>query len=650
MIRVWISRALVALALFTVACGGGSTPDSGPGAPATAPTADGRTVSMDKNDYPVFPDRDAGADPSVPAEQGGRGFTGEGWQTNTDFDLIGDPRAIKGGVFRRAMSDYPATLRYLGPNISVWNASLHGLAYERLIELHPTSLDYIPSLATHWQISEDQKTYRFRIDPNARFNDGVPVTSDDVIASWSLYVDPSVQDPLNNSIYNNFERPVAESKYIVRIVANVGGWTPMYYLASMHIYPAHALKAVDGGTYVKEWNDKMLPGSGPYFVTPADLDKGNRISIRRRPDYWAEKYRRNVGLGNFDEIRDVVVRDRNLEFEMVKRGDLDFYTVNRAQMWVEELNFDRIQNGQIQKRKVWNHSPGSIQGMALNTRRPPLDDLRVRKALTHLFNRELMVEKLMFNEYELMDSVFPGSIYANPTNVQPRYNPELAVQLLAEAGWKERNPQGRLVKGGTTLALELLYMDRNSERFLTIFQEDLARAGITLNLRYVTFETGLKLMDEQQFTMVTVAYGGGGPFPVPEQFWHSEQADRKASYNLTGFKNPRVDQIIEAYELELNVQKRAELLRELDGIVTSAHMYLLEWYAPFDRFIYWNKFGMPPGIITRIGDYRDPISLWWLDPVKNQQLEQAMRDSSVKLDVGDTENRYWLDTAKVDGH
>jgi microcin C transport system substrate-binding protein len=648
--RVRTSRVLVALALFTVSCGGGSTPEGGPGATTTAPTADGRTVSMDKNDYPVFPDRDAGADPSVPAEQGGRGFTGEGWQTNTDFDLIGDPRAIKGGVFRRAMSDYPATLRYLGPNISVWNASLHGLAYERLIELHPTSLDYIPSLATHWQISEDQKTYRFRIDPNARFNDCAPVTSDDVIVSWSLYVDPSVQDPLNNSIYNNFERPVAESKYIVRIVANVGGWTPMYYLASMHIYPAHALKAVDGGTYVKEWNDRMLPGSGPYVVTPADLDKGNRISIRRRPDYWAEKYRRNVGLGNFDEIRDVVVRDRNLEFEMVKRGDLDFYTVNRAQMWVEELNFDRIQNGQIQKRKVWNHSPGSIQGMALNTRRPPLDDLRVRKALTHLFNRELMVEKLMFNEYELMDSVFPGSIYANPTNVQPRYNPELAVQLLAEAGWKERNPQGRLVKGGTTLALELLYMDRNSERFLTIFQEDLARAGITLNLRYVTFETGLKLMDEQQFTMVTVAYGGGGPFPVPEQFWHSEQADRKASYNLTGFKNPRVDQIIEAYELELNVQKRAELLRELDGIVTSAHMYLLEWYAPFDRFIYWNKFGMPPGIITRIGDYRDPISLWWLDPVKNQQLEQAMRDSSVKLDVGDTENRYWLDTAKIDGH
>ena len=80
-------------------------------------------VSFNKEDYPVFPDADAGADPSVPAEQGGKDFKGEGWQTNTTYDLIGDPRAVKGGVFRQAMttSDFPTTLRYYGPNTSLWN-------------------------------------------------------------------------------------------------------------------------------------------------------------------------------------------------------------------------------------------------------------------------------------------------------------------------------------------------------------------------------------------------------------------------------------------------------------------------------------------------------------------------------------------------
>ena len=90
-------------------------------------------------------------------------------------------------------------------------------------------------------------------------------------------------------------------------------------------------------------------------MTPADVDKGKTVRIKRQPNYWAEKYRRNIGTGNFDEIREVTVRDRNLEFEMVKRGDLDYYMVNRAQMWVEELNFDKIQSGVMQKRKVWNH-------------------------------------------------------------------------------------------------------------------------------------------------------------------------------------------------------------------------------------------------------------------------------------------------------
>jgi microcin C transport system substrate-binding protein len=525
---------------------------------------------------------------------------------------------------------------------------LSGLVYESLLGLHPTTLEYIPVLATHWQISPDQMTLRFRIDPNARFNDGMPVTADDVIASWSLLVDPTVQDPFRNALYGGFERPVAESKYIVRVKAKEPGWTPLYYFSGMPIYPAHVLKGVTGAAYIKEWNDKMLPGSGPYFVTPADVDKGNRVSIKRRTDYWAEQYRRNVGTGNFDEIREIVVRDRNLELEMLKRGDLDFFTVTRAQMWVEELNFDKIQNGQLQKRKVWNHGPQSVQGVAFNTRRAPYNDLRVRKALRHLYNRELMIQKLTFNEYVPMDSIYPGTIYENPNNEKIRYDPQLAVKLLAEAGWKDRNAQGQLVKDGAPLALEILYYSRDSERFFTIFQEDLRKVGITLNLRYVTPETGFKLLDEQQFGMFSVAYGGGGPFPLPEQFWHSAQADKKASTNTTGFKNARVDEIIALYERELDVQKRAVLLRELDGIVSGEHHYLLEWYAPFERIVYANKFGQPPGLITRIGDYRDPVSMWWIDPQKNAALERAMRDPSVKLEVGASEDKYWLDFAKVE--
>ena len=641
------SAILAVLMALAAACGGGSRPENEQ-TPSTSARSDGTPVAMDKSAYPVLPNADSGADPSVPAEQGGRGFTGQGWQTSTDFDLIGDPRAVKGGVFREAMPDFPATLRYIGPNLSVWNAMLHGMVYETLLGLHPVTLEYIPVVATHWQISPDQLTYRFRLDPNARFSDGSPVTSDDVIASWKLMVDKTVQDPFRNALFGGFDQPIAESRYIVRVKAKEAGWTALYYFSGLPLYPAQALEGLDGARYIREYNDKMLPGTGPYIVTAQDVDKGRSVRIRRRADYWAASYRRNIGSGNFDEIREVVVRDRNLEFEMLKRGDLDFYHVNRAQMWVEELNFDKIQNGQLQKRKVWNHSPNSIQGIAFNTRRAPYDDERVRKAIRHLYNRELMIAKLTFNESLPMDSMYPGTIYENAANEKIRFDPQAAVGLLAEAGWKDRNAQGQIVKNGAPLAVEILYYDRASERFLTIFQEDLRKVGVTLNLRYVTPETAFKLLDEQQFGMFSVAYGGGGPFPLPEQFFHSAQADQKASTNVSGFKNPKVDQIIEAYDREFDVKKRAALLREIDGIVSASHHYLLEWYAPFQRVVYWNKFGYPKGVFTRIGDYRDAVSLWWLDPSKDQPLQEALRDPSRKLEAGAADDRYWLEFAKVE--
>ena len=92
-----------------------------------------------------------------------------------------------------------------------------------------------------------------------------------------------------------------------------------------------------------------MPGSGPYTLLEKDIDRGNQVTVRRRTDYWAQSQRRNVGLNNFDEVTDVVVRDRNLAFEMVKRGDLDYYLVNRAQMWAEELEFEQIEMGWMQR-------------------------------------------------------------------------------------------------------------------------------------------------------------------------------------------------------------------------------------------------------------------------------------------------------------
>ena len=112
-LHAWVTGVVGAI-LMTAACGGGSTPPPASNTGAPPSSSNPTNVSLDKNSYPVFPNADAGADPSVPAEQGGKGFTGEGWETNTDFDLIGDPRAVKGGVLPPGdVPTFPATLRLL---------------------------------------------------------------------------------------------------------------------------------------------------------------------------------------------------------------------------------------------------------------------------------------------------------------------------------------------------------------------------------------------------------------------------------------------------------------------------------------------------------------------------------------------------------
>jgi microcin C transport system substrate-binding protein len=224
------------------------------------------------------------------------------------------------------------------------------------------------------------------------------------------------------------------------------------------------------------------------------------------------------------------------------------------------------------------------------------------------------------------------------------FDPNRAMSLLGEAGWKERDAQGRLVKGGQPLSIEVLYADPNHEPFLTIYQEDLRRVGIGLNLRRVTPETMFQLVSQRQYDVVVIGWGGL-LFPNPETMFHSKLADLPNNNNLTGFRNARVDALLTAYDREFDAAKRAAIIREIDGILANEHHYVLRWDAPFVRVAFWSKFGHPESYVTRIGDTSDAPSLWWIDPQKEQQLNDAIRNTSAKLPVGPTENRFWEEFA-----
>lgn len=592
-----------------------------------------------------------GADPAVSAEDGGNGFEeiaeAEGWETNEiteeDLDLIGSTDAVKGGEFTFAVTDFPATFRAYGKDEnSQVTRMIHNQVYEGLIGLHPVTLEFVPGLASHWKVGEDGQTFWFRIDPNARFSDGHPVTTDDVLATYKLAVDEGILSPYTNTFYGTFDPPEAQSKYIFKVRAKELGWKNLLYFGGTSILPAHVIGDLSGSEYLEKFQYDMPPGSGPYIVRPEDVTNGKLMSLTRRTNYWGNDDPSYKVTNNFDKITMLVVRDERLMLEKFKAGETDLYIISRAQWYHEEFTGDNTKRGLTQVRRIYNDNPVGVAGLVFNMRKPPFDDIRVRKAFAHLFDRQGLVDKLMYGDYEMTYSYFPGSEYENPNNEKIDYNPEKALALLAEAGYKERNREGVLVheETGEPLVIEMPIVD-SWVRVMQPVQQDWKKNGVKLEFQKVDGPTQFKMANERSFTMLFQSWGGL-LFPNPKSSFHSELADQPNTNNLAGFKNARVDELIEKELVEFDHAKRVGYLREIDKLLVDEHQYALAWHGPYTRVAYWNKFGHPDFYLGKISDWRYIINYWWISPEKLAALAEAKK-SGGDLGEGERDIKWWPD-------
>ncbi|MFQ5504252.1 MAG: ABC transporter substrate-binding protein, partial [Planctomycetota bacterium] len=401
---------------------------------------------------------------------------------------------------------------------------------------------------------------------------------------------------------------------------------------------------IDGKTFLEEYNWRMMPGSGPYMLKPEDLKKGQSMTITRRKDWWAEDKPLSKNTFNFAKIKFVPIRDRELEYEKFKAGDLDFFQVSRAQRWAEEIPKEKVvKQGWVQRRRIYNNSPEGFNGFVFNMRKKPFDDRRVRLAFCHLFNRELLMEKLFFNQYTLMDSYFPGRDWGNGAgNPQIRFDPARAEELLWEAGYRERNEEGILIgPDKKPLELTLEYESPAWTRIWLVVLEAYEEAGIKINLKLIDRSTRVKKIGDRQFRL-HYQWWTGLLFPNPETSWRSDLADQKQNNNLPGFKNARVDELLTVYDRTFDRTEQKKITREIDSIIFNQHPYALGWYANFKRILYWDRFGHPPSYFTRIGDSaaKEIILTWWFDPEKEKRLDLAM-EAGEALPQGAEDVRPW---------
>jgi len=579
-------------------------------------------------------------DPDVSAELGGPGFTGEGWTTVEAYPL-GDTRAVKGGTISTSIRDWPGNLRRIGTASNTWlNYTIGDLCYQGLVTLNPNTLEYIPMLASHWKISEDKMTFTFRINPKAHWSDGKPVVAQDIVTSWKIRMDETILSPSSSLTYGKLNEPVATSKYIVEVTAKDQNWRNFLYFATMSILPDHEVGSITGTEYLDKFNYKLTAVTGPYNLHERDIDKDKSVVLSRRKDFWAKDSKWNEGLYNFDKIRFVVVQDPELSFQKTCKGELDFFYIQKSEWWAKDLpELDAVKNGWLVRQKIFNDAPNGVSGFAINMREAPMDDVNVRKALQCLYDRKTLIEKLAYNEYVPTNSFWPGSEYENPENPKVSYDPAQAVKLLSEAGWKKRGPDGVLVKDGKRLSLTLTWYSPAKEKFLTSFQESCSKAGVEIKLNRINPETTWKNLMERKFQMVSIGWGGL-IFPNPETSLKSSLADKNDNNNITGFKSEECDELYKKYDVAFSQEERRNIIREIDKIVSNQHSYVLEWYQPCQRILFWNKFGIPNYGLHRTLEWEDAFASWWIDPEKSKALKQARREDT-KLSSPPLELHYW---------
>lgn len=543
------------------------------------------------------------------------------WGTNMDEPLIGDPNALKGGTFYSWMPDYPLTFRLVGPNsndaFASWNRA-YTMEFG-LVTRHPVTDAWIPWMATHWAVMDDQRTVYYKLDPDARWSDGEKITAHDYVFTDTMMRSEFIVDPFyNNYAQTYFESVEALDDYTLKIVGPRPSWRP---LADYNLWPMpeHAIEL--GPNWVEESNTKWQVAAGPYVVTEAQ--PGKYVIFDRIKDWWGTDKRYFKGMYNVDRFFiQVIPVDRSLDF--FKKGELTMEVVSTAKTWATEMDFEAAQKGWVHRKLEYLEMPQGIYGLHMNLEAPIFQNKDFRKAMQYLFPFEVLNRELMYDAYVRVVSAFEGTEYANPELIPYGFNPRKAKEHLEKAGYTERGSDGILVNAeGQRASFSLIYGTKSIERHLTVVQDIYKRAGVEMNLKLLEGAAAFNRGLERKYEM-TLTSRAAGYYPSPYQYFHSDFKEETNNNNIWGFGTPATDKLIDIYRFDLNKANRLGAMHELDAIIQDEAFYIPFWTAPYIRFIYWDYLQFPETYFPKRTQSTLDWQVFWIDPERKQRLDEAM--------------------------
>lgn len=519
------------------------------------------------------------------------------WLTNDSDPEFASPDAIQGGTFRSTMLTFPLTLRLVGPDS---NGSFAGyLRYNQFgpVSFHPSTRRAIPSIATHWAFGSDGRSIYYRINPNARWSDGEPVTADDFVFAVQFMRSKEIVAPWYNNYYTDRIRDVKEyDEYTYGVQgADSKPMDEMHYNYAFSPKPRHFHVMSD--RWVEEYNWRPEPTTGPYHV--GEVSKGKYIDLERTENWWANGERFYRNRFNPKRVRVKVIRDVNTAWQHFLKGELDTFGLVLPDYWHDKAKGEGFDNGYIRKFWLYNQLPQPSIGMFMNTNEPLLGVRDVRYGIAHALNFEKVINTILRGDYERLPTFQLGFGDYDNTSIEPRtYDLNKAAEYFASAGFTERDETGILVREGQRLSFTVSYGQPHHTDRLVILKEEAKKAGLELELQLLDGSSAFKKQQEKKHQ---IAWGGWSSQGLSPRYWehfHSDNAKRTQTNNVTAWADPVMDELIMKYRGSSELAERIELAHKLEQMVHDSGVMVPSFQIPYTREAAWRWIRIPQHIGT----------------------------------------------------
>ncbi len=565
----------------------------------------------------------------------------------THFDYV-NANAPKGGAVRLSS---PGTFDNFNPVVAGVKGKIAlaaGFLFDTLTE---SSLD--EAAAAYGLVAEaashpsDITSAAYRLRAEAKWNDGKPITPEDVIFSFDAFKRYS---PRYSAYYGHVTKAEKTGEREVTFRFDMPGNRELpFIVGELTILPKHWWEGTDASGKKRDISTTTLEpplGSGPYRIK--SFAAGRNVVLERVKDYWGKDVNVRVGTGNFDTINYDYYRDLTVALEAFKGDQFDWQIEQSAKNWATAYDVPAVREKRIVQELFPIRNLGRMQAFAFNTRRDKFKDARVRQAFDFAYDFEEMNKQLFFGQYRRIVSYFdgtelassglpqgqeleilntvrdqvPGEVftkpYANPVGGNPeavRNNLRESLRLLKEAGYETRDRKLVNSKTGEPYSLEILVYDPALERIALFYKPSLERLGMTVSVRNVDdaqYENRTRSWD---FDIIMPIWGQSlSPGNEQREYWGSKSADDQGSENYVGIKNSAIDTLIDKVIFARDREELIAATHALDRVLLWNHYVVPQFTFDQERTARWDRFSHPdPMPKYGISDFP---TIWWWDEAK----------------------------------